>query len=350
MATSPKSLTEAIEARKLEAEERKNRPKKVRPITDHNELLLTRDDVAQILSWPELKLGIDWMRMSFPVKRRLQSGNEWWESEHRINQRWVHKTKIYSGDSYARLNVSGSTSLSGVLEFNPSTVLFGRKSLSLATLDQAFEVLHDVLLEVDYLVERPEPVERMLMSRLDIAVDIPNVQDPQGVLHTLTRFGIPPRRKMRGYFSKTNGLESVDCLTDSQGGYRAYNKSLQAKKHGSTVRFEVQANRGLLKNACPTVGDLSEDQLRHIFFDNTKDAVAGLKSVERSQLDVILSSAAETEIAIDLIGLEILKDLGYHVTLPAHRIRAQYKPFLQRYNCTSVLDLVDPDNCYLHRK
>jgi hypothetical protein len=343
MPTSSNSLTDAIKARESEFQQRKNRPKKLRTITDHNESLLSRDEVGELLTRPSLKLGVDWMWLSFPVLKVLRTGNDWWGKDYVSNQSNMRtrRTKIYCGEGSARFSVTGGTALTADLEFNPSTLIFGKKSLSVATLEEALEVLREVLLEVDYLVERPEPVERSLIYRLDFATDIPDVQDPQGVLRTLTQHGIPPRRKMWAYFSKTHGLESIGCLTKSKGGYKAYNKSLQTKTPGSTVRFEVQANRDFLKEVCPTVGDLSEDRMREIFAENTKTAVEALKSVERGQLDVILSSDTETEVLIDLIGLEVLRSVGHHVSLPPHRIRHRYKPFLERYNCASVLDLVD---------
>jgi hypothetical protein len=343
MATSSNSLTDAIKARESEFQQRKNRPKRLPPITDHKKELLSRNEVAELLIRPSLKLGVDWMRVRFPILEVLDAGTDWWQSDYfSTSSSWrVSKGTIFSGEGHAWLKVAGASAKTATLDLNPSTLLFGPKSQSIATLEQALDVLEEVLIEVDYLVRRPEPTEKSLLSRLDIAVDIPRVHDPQGLLHALTRDGIPPRRKMRGHFSNSHDLESIDCLTKSQGGYRVYNKSLQTKTSGSTIRFEVQANRDLLKEVCPTVGDLSENRMREIFTENTKTAVAALKSVERGQLDVILSSDTETEVLIDLIGIEVLQSVGHHASLPPHRIRHRYKPFLEKYNCASALDLVD---------
>jgi hypothetical protein len=351
MSTSSKSLTDAIKARKSEFEQRKNRPKRLPPITDHKKELLSRNEVAKILTRPNLNLGVDRLRVTFPVLEILDAGTEWWQSDYvSTSGSWrVSKGMIFSGEGHVWLKVVGGSSKTAALEFNPSTLLFGPKSQSTASLEQALDVLDEVLIEVDYLVRRPEPAEKSLLSRLDIAVDIPHVQDPQGLLHALTRDGIPPRRKMRGHFSNSHGLESIDCLTKSQGGYRVYNKSLQTKTSGSTVRFEVQANRGLLKEVCPTVGDLSDTCLHEIFVGSIKEAVRALSSIGRTQLDDILSSATETDIFVDLIGIEVLRSAGHYVSLPPHRIRHRYKPFLEKYNCTSVLDLVDLQNLLFDR-
>jgi hypothetical protein len=351
MSTSSNSLTDAIKARESEFQQRKNHPKRLPPITDHKKELLSRNEVAEVLIRPDLKLGVDRLRVTFPVLEVRKAGTDWWQADYysTSSSMRVIKGTIFSGEGHAWLGVAGGPALTATLEFNPSTLLFGAKSLSIATLEQALDVLQEVVLEVDYLVRRPKSLDESRLSRIDIATDIPNVQDPQGVLRTLNHYGIPPRRKMRTHSSKTHGLESISCLTKSQGGYRVYNKSLQTKTPGSTVRFEVQANRDLLKEVCPTVGDLSENRMREIFTENTKTAVAALKTAERGQLDVILSSDTETEVLIDLIGIEVLRSAGRYVSLPPHRIRHRYKPFLERYNCTSVLDLVDIQNLLFER-
>ena len=241
----------------------------------------------------------------------------------------------------ASFKVSGKAACTGYLEFNPSTMLFGKKAIQCASLQETLELLGEVLLEVDYLVDRPEATQTALLSRLDIATDIPNVLDPQGVLRQLTRAGIPARRKLRGFFSNTHSLESVDCLTKSNGGYRAYNKSLQAKKAGSVVRFEVQARRGYLKTACPTLADLSESKMREIFVDIINPALEGLQETGRGQIDVILSSPKETAIVRELLGKEVLEAHGHFPRVAEHRLKTLHKPFLQRYGLNSAHDLLN---------
>jgi hypothetical protein len=341
--TSYNSLTEAIKARELEIEKSKHKPKRLRPVKDHDGSLLSRNEVGDALLRPDLALGIDWISVSFPVRQVLPSSRDSWVSiwEKTGSTLRSFRGTIPIGQGNATLQVSGVVAMTGYLEFNPSTILHGPKTPHFAHLDQAMELMNEILVEVDYLLERPESSSKMKLSRLDIAANIPFVLDLPGVLMHLLRHGIPPRRKLRSYSSRTNGIESIDVLTKNRDGYRAYNKSLQIREPGSVLRFEAQAGRNYLATTCPTVADLSEEKVRQIFLDKTRFAAEALCSVRRDLLDVILSSPTEAALFVELAGIATLKRAGRSPRLPQSRYQRRYKPFLEKYGIKSVLDLLN---------
>lgn len=344
------SLSDALTERQRLVEEGNWPPKKTKrkksemPYTpDNDPNLLSRDEIGRLLAHPELRVGIDRLAVSFPVRSIYKATFDHWGSTwvHATTQKTRVSTQIPQGQGSARFSVNPvSTGLTGYLEFNPSTILYGKKSCQIARLDQTLEILQNFLEEIDLLVDRPIPASEFKVSRLDISVDIPNAMNIQGVLDHAGRHSCTSRKKTNSWRSK-KGLESVACRSKSSDGWLLYDKSLQAGLPGSVLRCEVVIRRRKMKHYhCNTIGDLSESVCLAAFQTITQNLSSGLQNLARGTIDEILSSPTETEILVYLIGLEMLNRHGYFPSVTNHRRLSKLEPFKSKYGYTTYEDLL----------
>ena len=318
--------------------------RKTSEMPDNDPNLLSRDEIGRLLTHPGLLVGIDRLAVSFPVRSINEANIDLW------SKKWVNaatrkpkfSTHIPQGQGGAVFKVQRfSTGLTGYLEFNPSTILYGKKSCNIARLDQTLEILNDLLEEVDLLIDRPVPASQFKVSRLDIAVDVPNVMNVQGVLDHAGKHSCTSRKKTQSWRSK-KGLESVVWRGKSSDGWTLYDKSLQTGLPGSVLRCEVEIKRRKMKHyQCNTVGDLSEHVCLAAFQSITQNLAIGLQNLSRGSIDEILSSPAETEILVDLIGMEILGQYGYFASISNNRRLTKFEPFKAKYGYTTYLDLLN---------
>ena len=337
--TERQRLVEERQLNKTKTTARSYRP--YAPDNDFN--LLSRTDIGNLLVDDRLRLGIDRLAVSFPVRAIFDEDRDSKLDNNgtsRTKRQWL-EAHIPCEQSSAYFNVQRRNGgLLAYLDFNPSSILYGKKAPKIATLSEALEVLGELMEEIDYLVDRPIPIPDFSLSRVDITTDFPNVPDIQTVLNHAALHACTRRAKTQAWRSK-KGIESVTCRTETTGGWILYDKARQAHLKDAALRCEVTIKRRKLRElGYLTISDLSLNVCRSLFQSTVKNLARSLQEVTRTPIDDILTSATETDILVQQIGHEVLNEHGFFPHIPDSRRRSKFEPFKARYGYTTYRDLL----------
>ena len=315
-------------------------PPKVNPLTLHSTLkrqlysgtervktlLLSRDEVGEVLARCDNRLGVDYMALRFDTGNVLNHEVDLWQESRLRGAQVFQRTLSFpleKGGVYLSVTRRGNASW-GYANFNPSTILYGKKSTRIVTLEQSLEMFHTVMDEIAQIVEVRTPRMEVRLARLDLTVDVPNVADLQGVMAVAALS--PYRRGLKPVtYTGPRGTESVTCITKKTGGLRGYDKSLQSGKRGQTLRVEVQVNSGKLVKYCPTIGDLTPVACTSLFRFFSGRFQEALLSTPRTTIDDLLATKAINKTFIEAVGISYLRDRGYSPQMSDHWWTRRYR-------------------------
>jgi hypothetical protein len=304
---------------------------------------LSSDEVGRLLGSELTPWGLDWIGMSFPVASIVVDPPFPWIELQSNGAKWtqIWKTSFEIGQGAVELKVTKKgNSLSGYLSFNPTSCMYGPKSLYVAAFDDALYVAGLVLDAVDEWLTPGCVREAMLLSRLDVNVTVEPVTDIQRLLsivkNVFTR-GVTPLAT----YGKGGRLETVVCRSKRSGGFCVYDKGLQAGLDRSAVRFEVNARRCRLREICPTLGDLTKENLRRIAGKTLQPVIDSLMQTPRNAVADIFAVKKESTVFIEMVGLATLADLGHHPHVSPYALRKKYRPILKKYSARTVGDLLN---------
>jgi len=324
----------------LSLHSKQDQPSTITPRIESN--LLSRDEVGELLANPTCELGIDYIAATFQVSdvyeetldvwRKVQQGKNIWD------KLYLAEIPLMKGTVYVRITGEWY-GLRGFIQFNPSTVLFGAKSLQTASLEQAHEVFHSVMDELESYVRVVTPREETKLSRVDVSVTVGSVINIDGIVLEASHYPYNSRLKTATYKS-IKRVESVSCKTKRRGGFVVYNKSIQAGLPGAILRCETQAMRKHLKKHCPTIQHLTHPRCREMFEYFLGNFINGLKQIPRTDVDNVLADSKDTQTLVHLIGLSVLADKGYHVPISDYFRNKKLKPFQKKYQFEKVGDLL----------
>jgi len=129
------SLSDALTERQRLVEEGKWPPKKTKqkksemPYTPDNDIsLLSRDEIGRLLAHPELRVGIDRLAVSFPVRSIYEANFDLWANKwlNAATRKPKFSTHIPQGQGSAKFKVQRfSTGLTGSLD-DDSDLAHGR--------------------------------------------------------------------------------------------------------------------------------------------------------------------------------------------------------------------------------
>jgi len=303
---------------------------------------LSSDEVGQLLASDRTPWGIDWMEFSFPVSRVLSETPFPWCELQSNGAKWTHiwKTTFEIGQGTVDLSVTKrGNALGGYLKFNPSTCMYGPKSLYISRLDDALYVADVVLDAVNSWVVPGCERQAMLLSRIDVSVTVEPVADVQRTL------AIVKNTKIRGTTPKTEygkdgRIETITRRSKRAGGYCVYDKGLQTGLNKSAIRFEVTARRARLRDVCSHLGDLNDECLKHIAIKSLGPVIENLRLQPRTAISDILAGKKESTPFIEMVGLATLADLGHYPSVTTYALNKKYRPILKKYSARTVGDLL----------
>jgi len=303
---------------------------------------LSSDDVGRLLTSDLMPWTIDWMDLSFPVKNLVGEPPFPWIELSSNGAKWSHiwKTSFDIGQGTIDLQVTGKgNALEAYLSFNPTTCLYGPKSLYVARLDDALDVVDKVLDAINAWVTPDCEPDDMRLSRLDVNVTVEPIADIPRVLSIAKTTPIRGATPLATY-GKGGRLESVIKRSKRAGGFCIYDKGRQAGVERSAVRFEVTARRCRLRELCPTLGHLSEDVLRKIALKSLQPVIAQLQLIPRNAVSDILATKRELTSFIEMVGLAYLADCGHYPLISTYALRKKYNPIFKKYSARTVGDLL----------
>jgi hypothetical protein len=254
-----RSLTEAPTYQNLETALNSNNHDDRNPLTNLKE-------IGDTLIGEDTFMGIDYIEFEFPISGVARNPEVSWKqspSNASIYGRWKTWLPLNPDWSQAGARMTAcitSSSRECKVGFNPSTVLYGPKSGPLASLDSVIALLdkiYDVVIPKQ--VKAIVPLEECLISRLDVTVDVPYVDDPERLYRWVIRHPHSSQAKY-DYWIKSGRPRGVSSLHKS-GGLRVYKKDIPSQR----IRFEAQPRKKICAKYCPTIGDLEVEILRKLF-------------------------------------------------------------------------------------
>ena len=304
---------------------------------------LSSNEVGLFLDSDRVPWGIDWMDLSFPIRSLVFEPPFPWHEMQSNSAEWSHqwKTTFEIGSGSVDLSVTKrGNSLSGYLKFNPTTCMYGPKSLYVSLLDDAIDVTHLVLDAVNAWVVPGCERNDMLLSRLDVSKTVEPVADMQRTL------SIIKNAPGRGGTAKTTydgggKIQTVIRRSKRAGGYCVYDKGLQAGLDVSALRVEVTARRARLRDLCSLFGDLDETRLRQIAMKCLAGVIEHLLLEPRTAVTDILADKKEAASLIEMVGRATLADLGHYPKVTKYALYKKYRPILRKFSARTVGDLLN---------
>ena len=304
---------------------------------------LSSDEVGHFLETERLPWGIDWMDISFPIRSLVSDPPYPWREIQSNSTSWSHQwtTTFEIGQGSVELSVKKrGNSMSGYLMFNPTTCMYGPKTLYVSRLDDAIDVTHLVLDAVDEWVVPGCARNDMLLSRLDVSTTVEPVADLQRTLSIIKnasgRGGTP-----RTSYDAGGKIQTVTRRSKRAGGYSVYDKGLQAGLDVSALRVEVTARRARLRDLCSQLGDLDEARLRQIAMKSLEQVIEQLRLEPRNAVTDILAVKKEATSLIEMVGLATLADLGHFPPMTKYALNKKYRPILRKFSARTVGDLLN---------
>ena len=285
-------------------------------------------DVGNYLKNPECAIGIDYISVTFPFTNFiLDNPKDWTKGPRELTMnrkygKWENRfpinPEVLAGDVFFTAVVREGRG-TGTLQINPSTILFGPKSLYLADVCDALIVLKRAYEVVGQWLELVQPLEIVKLTRVDMTFDVDKVGDVQQLLKRSTHFPHNSQVPIRPFLKGNGRWESVEVRSETNGGFIVYDKTRQCKKGDSVVRFEATARSNVLKKHCPRVEHLTEASAIKIYHHYLGKLINGLSETAETPLDGLLSSDEYKLRTIEYVGIKCLKRWGHHVTLGSGR-------------------------------
>lgn len=307
---------------------------------------LTTYDLGRMLTEDNLSLGIDKVKVVFPVICPNPKFVGWTSSSAKVSvgrgftqiQEFDAPTDLHAGFrvGYADNATRGTN---GWVEFNPSRMLHpdGR----LTDVEGAVSCLETVMTHAkDYLVFDGRP-EDMDLHRLDLTLDLAPVVDMQRALFLAHLASPYLKAKPNVFYAKrTREMETVTFSTKSTGSLVIYDKSAKEGWTTPTLRVEVQASRReLKKHGLSTLTDLALQPMVRLFCYRTKSFADLCLSSPETRTTEILASKQDTNHLIAIAGREYLESSGVTVPRSNHFIKVDRK-FKKTFPYVSVKDLL----------
>lgn len=278
-------------------------------------------NVGNYLIQPAIPVGIDLVEVSFSFIDFIADNPKDWEkgpqhvSVNRTYGKWTNSFSINSAfpkaDLYFQAEVS-ETYRRWKLWFNPSTVLFGPKSVHMATVDVTHKLLHYAYETVQQWLFIKQPLESFRLKRLHVSCDVDQVADTERLLKIAAHFPHNNKVNVTTHSKGSFRRESVAARSETNGGFIVYNKTRQSKKGDAVVRFETNAKGKPLEKNCPTVSDLTQDTANDIFKNYFHKMMLGLSQTTETPLEGVLSDHEHKKRVVELVGIKALKRAGYH--------------------------------------
>ena len=304
---------------------------------------LTHQDIALVLSDEGLVLGIDKLKVLFPVLDISDDPEDWGSFKRelgglkpggQVGTRWLPLG--YAGFSVGHSTGRGSN---GWVEFNPSKI--DNEHGTLVGIDRAVEILAEVLgLTREFFTIRVTRDEFKIL-RLDLTVDFAPVADMEGLLG-LAKKSRPFRFTKPNTVTKLQNdeMETITFATKSKSCVIFYDKSAKNKLKDPTFRVEVQAKRGDLLDVGPaSLKDLNEQSIRKMFLHRMQPFIDLCSFTPTTQLHEIIQLKTDTDHLVRLAGYEYLENNGRKLSQTDHFLRKDSK-FKKRWPHLSIKDLL----------
>jgi hypothetical protein len=293
-------------------------------------------ELGDILMDEDKILGIDYIEIDFPIEGlQLEPEVDWRRGPHpeaRYGQ-WTTWLPLNPEWPKAGARVTAHISSSKrncVLGFNPSTVLYGPSSGRIAPLDGTLGVLSAIYEDVvSKQVEIVIPLEKCSLTRIDVAMDIAGIGNPEKLYRWAQSHPHNAQAKY-DYWSKAGKPTGISSLPAS-GGLRIYPKNT----HPPVMRFEAETRKKFCERFCPTVGDLTNTAMRKVFnqyFSRLGESL--LNANEDGMAEVLMRDEYQT-ILRTCLGESVLIANGY---LSHRSINTSARRELQRMG---VIDQID---------
>jgi hypothetical protein len=310
-----------------------------------NGIWLTTADIGKRLLCPDINIGIDKMKVVFPVigpKLPLDQ----WDSKSIRKMKYgasetahIHVPTDLHGECSIGYNCHPVKGRIGWVEFNPSKMMHSDGHL--ADIGEAYECLDHVLTIATGYLNFYVEAESVSFHRLDVTVDLSPVIDLQRALY-LARSARPYLRGKPELTlnQKTLELETVMFKTKRTGTVLFYDKSAEAGLDEPTLRIEVQVSRReLMKKGPRHLGEFSLDLLRPLFLDRVATFATLCMGTPKAQTDQILQNKNDTKHLVLVAGRELLGANGLEIPKTGHFVKLDRK-FKKNYPYNTVCDLL----------
>lgn len=322
--------------------------KKTRPlIVPTTNTLKTTAEVGREIGEPEGKLGIDYLEMRFPFTRFVEDPECNWKQRYprpdvATNGRWEVWLPLNPEWAAAGARMSAhvwGTTRWCTVGFNPSTVLWGPGTVSLASVDQALALAESVFsVAIPGQVLTPERFDLVKLTRLDVAMHVDQVANPEFIYEWYVRNPHYHLTKYIKYF-KGSRCTGVDHRRSCSDGSRIYPKKTVPRSQGAILRFEAQARKKTCELYVPRIRDLSEVAISKVFGHYFKFVAEGLSMISDSPLEVIVNDERYRRTMCQVVSEKLLTRAG--ILTPQHRGGTIRRELKRIGACDAVDQLID---------
>lgn len=194
--------------------------------------------------------------------------------------------------------------------FNPSTILWGPGTANKATVAQTRALAETVYQTVvPNQVWTLEPFDRVKVTRLDVALDLPNVANPEALYNWYVRNPHHHGSKYKMYF-KGGRCTGVDHSRRDHGGSRIYPKQRASTKGGTVLRFEAQARKDACELFVPNISYLDETAMGKVFRHYFSQVARGLPRADGCDLSLIVNDPRYRRTICHVVGEQVLTRAG----------------------------------------
>jgi len=299
---------------------------------------LTEGDIADALMDASLRVGIDKVKVKFPFSRRMGGPDMWsYVRQDQSNGETYGRSQEPLGLGEVSIFFKEAFTSFGSVEFNPSKIIYDGKRL--ATWEETQTIFVDVLSCAFPYFEGNDNPNDFKITRLDLAVDLGPVLDPDRVLREFSRFE-PIRGRKPFVFQNqfTGSYETVYFKAKSGLEVMAYNKSVERKDGGRTIRIEVRLpSKELTAYGLNSLAATHEDRSR-AFRARLWPLLMRWSGSPEQVRDQILSEPATTKMLLSAAGLEYLDGFGFHPPL-TRNFERRLRQFKRKFRIGTVKDL-----------
>ncbi len=303
---------------------------------------LSYKEIAAILNDENLMIGIDKLKVSFPVENINPDPDTWKSLQHDlVAPRPESVTGLSSfplGHAWVSVGFSTHHGQRGWVEFNPSKII--NKNGDLVSLDRAIETFYDSLGLTKEYFSIIDAYSDGKILRIDLTVDLWPVSDMQALLELAKKAKPIRNSKPITYENPTNSaLESVTFRSENST-VLFYDKSTQQKRGNEILRVEVQAKRPDLHNFGPsTIADITNYPIRTLFRHRVQGFIDLCSITPTSCLDEISKSKTDLNNLVLFAGHEYIAKHGRTIPQTKHHVRLARK-FKKRFPHRSIIDLL----------
>ena len=303
---------------------------------------ITHVEVGEILSDPLLQLGVDKLKVCFPVTKILANPDDWATFKEETGglrpHEFVGKNWVPLGNHGFSAGVSTKNGDYGWVEFNPSKII--NKDFKLIGLTRSVEVFLEVLNETRDLFVIQADLSEFAIHRLDLTVDFAPVADMQYLLDLATKASpfrtIAPAIRQH---PQTGDKQSVTYATKSTSCLICYDKSKKENLKTPTFRLEVQAKRADLREmGLSSIAVICEEKARKVFYKRAQPFINLCKATPKTWIDEIIVSKEDKNTLIYSAGYEYVEMNGRKLAMTPHQKR-KYRKFQKKWPHRKIQDL-----------